>query len=106
MLMDHRLEEEEEAVIRAAIQAEIDAGNAEGFHYLKTRKSGSLRHIEFHLVFEPGISLFEAHETGDRVEYEIRRRLGDDTEILVHLDPYDDSAVNERRAVPIRRPER
>lgn len=103
MLMDHRLDEEEEAAIREVIEAEIESGKIEGYHYLKTRKSGSMRHVEFHLVFDPGISLFEAHETGDRVEYEILRRLGE-AEILVHLDPYDDSAINEKRAVPMRKP--
>ncbi len=100
MLMDRRLDDEEQSEVVRIIENEIRAGNATGYHFLKTRRSGKTRHVEFHLVFDTDISLYDAHEVGERIEHEILRFLPD-AETLVHLDPYDDSAINERRAVPI-----
>jgi divalent metal cation (Fe/Co/Zn/Cd) transporter len=97
MLLDRSLPEEEVRIIREIIEREIAAGNAESYHLFKTRKSGKTRHIEFHLVFYPDILLYDAHEVADRMELEIARRL-EHAEVLIHLDPYDDSSVNAARA--------
>ncbi|MFB0965663.1 MAG: cation transporter dimerization domain-containing protein, partial [Patescibacteria group bacterium] len=67
------------------------------YHFFKTRKSGKIRHVEFHLVFRSDIGLYDAHEVADRIELEIRRRL-EHAEVLVHLDPYDDSSINDIRS--------
>lgn len=97
MLLDRSLPEEEVRIIREIIESEITAGNAESYHFFKTRKSGKTRHVEFHLVFHPGILLYDAHEVADRIEREAARRL-EHAEVLIHLDPYDDSSVNAARA--------
>lgn len=97
MLMDRSLPEEEDAVVRSIIEAEIARRNAESYHFFKTRKSGKKRHVEFHLVLDPGISLYDAHEIADRIELEIRRRL-EHAEVMIHLDPFDDSSVNDARS--------
>lgn len=96
MLMDRSLPEEEVAAIREIIEREISLGNADSYHLFKTRKSGKTRHVEFHLVFYPDILLYDAHEVADRIEWEITRRF-EHAEILIHLDPYDDSSVNVAR---------
>jgi divalent metal cation (Fe/Co/Zn/Cd) transporter len=44
----------------------------------------------------------DAHEIADRIEQDILHRLPD-AEVLIHLDPYDDSAENAKRAVPLRK---
>ncbi|MDQ1343701.1 MAG: ferrous-iron efflux pump FieF [Patescibacteria group bacterium] len=97
MLMDRSLPEDEVSVVRSIIEAEISQGNAESYHFFKTRKSGKIRHVEFHLVLRPDILLYDAHEIADSIEIEIRRRL-DHAEVLVHLDPFDDSSINESRS--------
>lgn len=97
MLMDRSLPDEEDAVVRSVIDAEISARNAESYHFFKTRKSGKKRHIEFHLVLDPGMSLYDAHEIADRIELEIRRRL-EHAEVMIHLDPFDDSSINDARS--------
>lgn len=97
MLMDKSLPEDEVAIARSVIDVEIAAGNAESYHFFKTRKSGKIRHVEFHLVFRSDIGLYDAHEVADRIELEIRRRL-EHAEVLVHLDPYDDSSINDIRS--------
>lgn len=93
MLMDRSLPEGEVEIVRKIIENEIALGNADSYHLFKTRKSGKIRHVEFHLVFFPDILLYDAHEVADRIEREIARRL-EYAEVLVHLDPYDDSSVN------------
>lgn len=97
MLMDRSLPDDEVGIARSVIEEEIEKGNAESFHFFKTRKSGKVRHVEFHLVFRSDIALYDAHEVADRIELEIQRRL-EHAEVLVHLDPYDDSSINEARA--------
>jgi len=40
--------------------------------------------------------LYDAHLIADRVEAKIREQFQDKkTHILIHMDPYDDSEINE-----------
>lgn len=61
------------------------------FHHLKTRKSWKDVFIEFHLVMTPDIKLVDAHQISDLIEIKIRRLAINNSRILIHLDPYDDS---------------
>lgn len=66
------------------------------FHYLKTRKSGHTNFVDVHLVFSPGISLIKAHHAGDRIEEKIKDLIDDEEWVInAHLDPYDDSLLND-----------
>lgn len=64
------------------------------FHHLKSRQSGKNIFLEYHLVFDKEISLFNAHEISDALEARIKG-ISSDFEwiILAHLDPYDDSKM-------------
>jgi len=66
------------------------------FHFLKTRQAGQNTFVDVHLVFDCIITLMEAHRVSDIVEDKIRE-LNNDTNwvITIHLDPYDDSIINE-----------
>lgn len=66
------------------------------FHHLKSRQSGKNIFLEYHLVFDKEISLFKAHEISDSIEAQIKG-ISSDFEwiILAHLDPYDDSKMEE-----------
>jgi cation diffusion facilitator family transporter len=57
-------------------------------HRLRTRKSGSVRHIDVHVVMAGSVSLGEAHEVTRRLEAEIERRLAP-SQTIIHLDPLD-----------------
>ncbi len=73
------------------------------YHYLKTRKSAKTNFVDVHIVFASEISLLEAHSIGDRVENKIAMLdQENDWVINIHLDPYDDSIVNEEfeKAIP------
>ncbi len=66
------------------------------YHDLKTRESGSHIFISVHAVFNISISLYDAHLIADRVEENLRNLFEDKkVHILIHMDPYDDSEINE-----------
>jgi len=64
-----------------------------GFHKLRARKSGSQRHIDFHLQLKAKTTLGEAHKISDDLEERIRRRLPN-SDILIHLED-DRNLVDE-----------
>lgn len=64
-------------------QAEI-----RGFHRLRTRRSGAVRHVDMHLLVEPGRTLDDVHDIADSIEHEIEARLPG-TIVVIHLEPDD-----------------
>ena len=93
MLLDAALPEEDIEQIKTIIEDEPVITN---YHYLQTRESGSHVFISVHTVFNVSISLYDAHLIADRVEAKIKDLFEDKkTHILIHMDPYDDSEMNE-----------
>lgn len=82
-LMDREWPESERQQFLAAA-----AGYPElkGLHDLRTRKSGTLRFVQFHVWVPADWTVQEAHDTLDRVEEELQHRFPG-TEILIHVDP-------------------
>jgi cation diffusion facilitator family transporter len=66
-----------------------------GWHFLRTRRSGTHFHIDYHLVFHAKISLEEAHNHSEEIEQKIRN-IFPHSIILTHLDPSDDSEKNKQ----------
>lgn len=56
------------------------------FHRLRTRKSGSQREIDLHLVLPGEVSVTEAHKLCDELEADLRRLLPG-AEVLIHVEP-------------------
>ena len=95
ILLDASLDEEIVEDIRRII---IEEKEISDFHYLKTRKSGNTNFVDVHLVFSPGISLLKSHHAGDKIEEKIKDLIPNEEWIInAHLDPYDDSVMNEER---------
>lgn len=93
MLLDAALPEEDMQKIKYIIETEPQVT---AYHDLKTRESGSNIFISVHAVFNVSISLYDAHAVSDRLELKLRKLFeGKKTHILIHLDPYDDSEINE-----------
>jgi cation diffusion facilitator family transporter len=87
-LFDTRLPREDEVIIRKVL-----SGYQEGcvdFHRLRSRKSGSMRFIDLHLVVPRKWSIEEAHQVSDRIEKEIREALAN-TQVIIHIDPCNKS---------------
>jgi cation diffusion facilitator family transporter len=94
MLLDASLPEEEVKKIEEILENEPEIT---AYHFLRTRESGSHVFISFHAVFNVSISLYDAHVIADRVEAKIKKLFPKDKKvhILVHMDPYDDSEIND-----------
>ena len=88
-LVDVKLPEAEEEAIKAAI-TEHAGVEVVGFHKLRTRKAGSHRYIDVHLVMPRSVDLRTAHEMCDHLEKDIRERLVR-TDVTIHVEPCDDN---------------
>jgi len=76
-----------------------------GFHRLRTRRAGAVRHVDMHLLFDPHLTITEVHSISDGIEREIEARLPG-TICVIHVEPDDglhaeefDALVRERTGV-------
>lgn len=90
-LLDIRLSREEEDEIRRIISNY--AGSYVEFHDLRTRKSGSDRFVDLHLVVHKKLSVEEAHGLSDRIESSIKERFPR-TSVITHIEPCQETASN------------
>ncbi len=67
-----------------------------GMHELKTRRSGEVNFVEFHLVFNEHMPLGKAHRVADEIEMRIRGLEKGRWSINIHLDPVDDSHMDRK----------
>ncbi len=59
-----------------------------GFHKLKTRKSGHVRFIEFHMIVDPDMSVEMSHRITDELTWIITERLPGSV-VTIHVEPCD-----------------
>lgn len=83
-LVDVKLPEAEEVEIKSCIVEHYS--KVVGFHELRTRKAGSWRFIELHLVMPKNASVEEAHKMCDHLEQDIETRLPH-TSVTIHVEP-------------------
>jgi len=86
-LIDTRLPAEEEAIIRQCLAEHSQ--RLVGFHGLRTRKAGSQRFIELHLVMPKEASVADAHRVCDHLEKDLRKRFAG-SRITIHVEPCAD----------------
>ena len=103
-LTDTRLSEAEENAIRSCFQKH--ESEIVSFHKLRTRKAGSQRYIDLHLVIPKNASMEEAHRMCDHLEQDIKNRLHNSI-IIIHVEPCSVecdqcsiSSCNLRKAIP------
>ena len=87
-LVDRSLPEDEEARIRAIINAHGD--NIAEFHDLRTRRSGPDRFVDLHLCVAHRLTVEESHALADRLETEIEAALPR-CSATIHVEPCDGS---------------
>jgi len=83
LLMDHELPTEERNKIKDVVSRHP---KTKGCHDLRTRRSGTMIFIQFHLELDASLSLFEAHSIADSVERELKS-LFSNVEVIIHEDP-------------------
>ncbi|MDA5194039.1 cation diffusion facilitator family transporter [Govanella unica] len=86
MLMDREMADEERARIKEVVLAHPEV---QGLHDLRTRTSGLISFIQFHVELDPTLSLMRAHQISDAVQGNLSRAFPD-ADIIIHTDPgYD-----------------
>jgi cation diffusion facilitator family transporter len=83
-LIDVKLPEVEEIEIKSCIIEHYS--EVVGFHKLRTRKAGSQRYIDLHLVMPKNASVEEAHKMCDHLEQDIKMRLHH-ASVVIHVEP-------------------
>ena len=83
-LVDTRLPRAEEAEIQSGIIEHYS--EVVSFHKLRTRKAGSQRYIDLHLVMPKNASVDKAHRMCDHLEQDIESRLHH-TSVTIHVEP-------------------
>lgn len=83
-IIDKRLDDEEEEEIKSIIEGYknyfID------YHKLKTRKSGDMKHVDFHIRVNPEMTVKEAHDIIGHIKKEMSEKL-ENVRVTVHIDP-------------------
>jgi ferrous-iron efflux pump FieF len=82
-LMDHELDDDARQLIRQTASADPRILN---IHQLRTRASGPLIHIQFHIGLAPDLSLKEAHEVIISAEERLLAAFPA-ADIIIHPDP-------------------
>ena len=89
-LMDTSLPKSEQEAIVSCIMVHKDI--FVGYHRLRTRKAGSQRHIDLHLVIPRTKNVEEAHSICDHLERDIEEILNR-VEVNIHIEPCDNYCV-------------
>jgi cation diffusion facilitator family transporter len=89
-LMDHALPEAEQHVIRAAIQGQLQAGMT--YHALRTRRAGTRRFVDFHLLVPGILTVNQAHAVAGRIEAAVARAFPE-MEVTIHIEPIEEPAA-------------
>jgi cation diffusion facilitator family transporter len=84
-LTDISLPADEEQIIIDVITSHTEVIS---FHQLRTRRSGSWRLIDMHLILYKDMHLNKAHAVCDQIEAEIKEKLGP-CDVVIHLEPCD-----------------
>ena len=81
-VLDKRLTREEIEQIRDAILAE----QVSGYHLLRTRRSGQVRHIDFHITLPGDMTVEDSHAIAVRIEARIEA-LWPGSVVTIHVEP-------------------
>jgi cation diffusion facilitator family transporter len=86
-LMEHSLPDEiEEEMLRMV----SELPGVVNPHNLCTRRIGNHYAVELHILMDGDITLREAHNKASEVEDLLRARYGEETHVVVHVEPKDD----------------
>ena len=65
------------------------APQVHGYHRLKTRKSGSRRLVEFHMLVDGNMTVNRSHELTDHLQEAIEEHYPD-IDVTIHIEPSKD----------------
>ncbi len=85
VLIDESVPQTDLEAIREALDESRPAGVI-SYHRLRARRSGATRHIDVHVVVDPGMTVSEAHRITDQIEASVEARLPS-ADVVVHVEP-------------------
>jgi len=97
-LIDTSLDEQEVAAIRATLLA---TPGVQGLHELRTRRMGDRALVDAHVLVDPRISVSEGHYVAETARARVLKAHAA-LDVMVHIDPEDDSAVKRSVHLPPR----
>ena len=83
-LLEKSLSEEVEEKIKTITLVQEGISDV---HHLRTRKMGNRIAIEMHVRMDGKTPLVEAHEAASAIERNLREEFGQNTHIMIHLEP-------------------
>ncbi len=83
-LLDTKLSDSDEEKIRNVINEYKN--EIIDFHELRTRKSGSIKYIDFHMTVNKDLSVEQSHQLSDKIESDLERVLKN-TNVSIHIEP-------------------
>lgn len=87
-LVDTGLDEEQLNELRDSIN---QVEGVRSLHALRTRKMGEEVLVDVHLLVRPELSVSEGHQIGSRVRKQLIHAFDHVADVMVHIDPEDDS---------------
>lgn len=83
-LTDFRLPKEEQEALITLLSEHYH--NFAGFHAVRSRRAGSQRFVDLHLVMPSNVSVEKAHELCDHLEQDIKNCLSN-ASVVIHVEP-------------------
>lgn len=83
-LMDTKLSDDDENKIKVTMDKFKD--EIVDYHELRTRKSGNVKYIDFHMTVREGLTIKESHMLSDKIEQDLEKILKN-TNINIHFEP-------------------
>jgi cation diffusion facilitator family transporter len=83
-LLDSSLPEATEKELQEIITG---TKGVENFHNLKTRKIGEIISVEMHIKVDRDMTVEISHQIATEIETAIRKRFGESTHVIVHVEP-------------------
>ncbi len=71
--------------------------NISGWHALRTRKMGAELCVDVHVLVDPVLSVQESHDISMKIEGEIEKEFSRPVNILVHVEPNDESMRKRKK---------
>jgi cation diffusion facilitator family transporter len=90
-LLDQSLPAAEVAKIRRTLDADA---RILGYHRLRTRRAGTQRHVDVHIMLEDSLILSEAHAIGEEMERALQKTLPN-LDAVVHVEPYAEEMFHQ-----------
>lgn len=95
-LIDVALPADEVATVQRLVK---ETGGVVSYHRMRTRRVGSVRHIDLHIVVPREWDLVTAHDCADALEKRIAAAL-EPAHVVIHVDPFDSTRASHSLPMP------